>query len=630
MKFASVLFAFIVASFFSTSAIAQEVEDGLRYDAVRVAKHNQEKHWQAELLNYRGGQASLLLPFFDDFSRASLPTNDPTVPIGWQRWQDTSAYINTHFPINPPTIGVATLDGLKNDGYPYDFTDQYAWGPADTMTSLPINLGSYTSGDNVYLTFQYEPGGLGNYPDDSDSLILEFYSPFGAGQWAQVWTSDMTAPVDTFTQVFIQITDPAYFLDGFQFRFRNFATLSGSFDLWHIDYVLLDAGIDPNNFIFDEVSQQFPENTLLNNGYTAMPWTHFIPNASGYMKSSFNAKQRNLGNDENIVTGFSIKPSNASNQNFFSVDFNTTGNANSSFTRNLSLNNYVYPGTLEDTCLYFDIKTFINPTDAHLQNDTSYFRQYFYNYYAYDDGTAERSYGLAAAGGNLAMKFRSDAPDSLLGLFIYWLPSGNDYSAETFLLRAWGDGGTVPGSELGENFNYFSPHFYHHGRDYFSYYAYDNPILVEGNFYVGYVQSNANPMPVGNDKNTNNNPTKLYYNLGFGQSWQQSTVEGSLMIRPVFKSGKSSVWNGIAETTSPSFVAFPNPTSDKFYIQGLNNNEDYTMEIIDAIGNRISAERFNHTLSAELDFGNLSNGIYFVRVTSLQTGMTSVLKTVKQ
>ena len=282
MNFLRALFIAITCFGSLTSSFAQEIENGLTYDAARVSKHRQEQQWKLEAVSYRGGQASLTLPFFDDFSRYSLPTNDPSIPLSWQRWQDTSAYINTHFPINPPTIGVATFDGLMNDGYPYDFTDQYAYGPADTLTSLPINLSSFSSADNVYLTFHYQPGGLGNYPDDSDSLVLEFFSPFGAGQWTQVWSSDMNAPVDTFTQVFVQVTDLAYFLDGFQFRFRNYATLSGAFDLWHIDYVLLDAGIDPNNFVFDEVSQQFHENTLLNNNYTAMPWTHFLPNASGY------------------------------------------------------------------------------------------------------------------------------------------------------------------------------------------------------------------------------------------------------------------------------------------------------------------------------------------------------------
>jgi hypothetical protein len=619
----SILFAFTFLSSFS-----QETETVIRFDAQRNAHSRKEFMWKQQG-QARGGTASLTLPFFDDFSRYSLPTNDPAVLSTWQRWTDTTAFINSGFPIAPPTIGVATLDGLRADGYPYNFADEFSYGSADTLTSLPIDLSGLTASDQVFLSFFFEGGGLGNSPDAGDSLIVEFYSPFGAGQWTQVWSSPEVFQTDAFEQVFLAVNSTEYLLDGFQFRFRNFGTLSGAFDHWHIDYVQLDAGVDSSNVIFDEVAMQFPLRTLLNE-YTAMPLTHFAANSANNMVSSIAVQQRNLGNDENIVTNYSITKQDGTSQVFNAADFNTALNANSSFTRNIGLNGFSYNVTPDDTCSYFDVKTYINPTDARLQNDTATLRQYFYNYYAYDDGTAERGYSNSAAGGMIAVKFRAEVTDSLLGLFVYWLPTGIDVTAETFLLRAWSDGGTQPGAELGENFNYQHPAFYTHGENYFSYYSYDTPLAVTGNFYVGWVQSGSVGLPVGNDKSGTVNSTKVFYNNGFQQPWQQSSINGALMIRPVFKSGKSSVWNSVNELQTITPSVYPNPFSENFNIQGLNENSIYTISIISSTGQLISTSIQSHVTSVEIENNKLSNGIYFIQITNNSTQEIIRLKAMKQ
>lgn len=606
----------------------QETEIAIRFDAQRNAHAKKEFTWKQQGES-RGGTASLTLPFFDDFSRYSMPTNDPAVPTNWQRWSDTCAFLNTGFPIAPPTIGVATLDGLRGDGYPYNFSDEFSYGSADTLTSLPIDLSTLNAADQIFLSFFYEGGGLGNSPDDGDSLIVEFYSPFGAGQWTQVWTSPEVFQTNVFEQIFIGVNATEYLLDGFRFRFRNFGTLSGAFDHWHIDYVQLDAGVDSSNVIFDEVSMQFPLRTLLNE-YTAMPLTHFAANAASNMASSIAVQERNLGNDENIVTSYSITKEDGTSEVFNAVDFNTALNANSSFTRTINLNGYTYNVTPDDTCSYFDVKTYINPTDARLQNDTATLRQYLYNYYAYDDGTAERAYSNSATGGMIAVKFRAEVTDSLLGLFVYWLPTGINVSGETFLLRAWSDGGVQPGAELGENFNSHQPEFYSQGENYFSYYSYDNPIAVTGNFYVGWVQSGSVGLPVGNDKSGNTNATKVFYNNGFEQPWQQSSISGALMIRPVFKSGKSSVWNSVTEFSAETPSLYPNPFNSNFTIQGLNENSSYQISIVSSTGQLIESNNHFHVSRVEVHNSTLPAGIYFIQITNNSTQEIIRLKAMKQ
>jgi hypothetical protein len=45
-----------------------------------------------------------------------------------KKWFDNYAFWNTTYPILPPTIGVATLDGLNEYGLPYNNTNtSYVW-----------------------------------------------------------------------------------------------------------------------------------------------------------------------------------------------------------------------------------------------------------------------------------------------------------------------------------------------------------------------------------------------------------------------------------------------------------------------------------------------------------------------
>jgi hypothetical protein len=198
------------------------------------------------------------------------------------------------------------------------------------------------------------------------------------------------------------------------------------------------------------------------------------------------------------------------------------------------------------------------------------------------------------------------------------------------LLRAWADGGTQPGAELGENYNYHHPAFYHHGENYFSYYAYDNPIAVTGNFYVGWVQSGSVGLPVGNDKSGTINATKVFYNNGFEQPWQQSSINGALMIRPVFKSGKSSVWNGVTELTTETPSLYPNPFSNSFTIQGLNENSSYQVSILSSTGQLLESSFHSHVSRVEVENNTLPVGMYFIQITNNSTQEIIRLKAMKQ
>ena len=175
---------------------------------------------------------TIQLPFIDDFSYDGIYPNQ-------NLWSDSNVYINRDFPINPPTIGVATFDGLNKYGLPYS-TNSYD-SIADHLTSRYINL-NYPSDTTIWLSFFYEPAGHSLYPPyNGDSLKLEFENPADSS-WDIVWSTpgntDSTNN-SVFTQVMINIRDSVYLNSGFRFRFTNIANLAQDEDQWNLDYVRL-------------------------------------------------------------------------------------------------------------------------------------------------------------------------------------------------------------------------------------------------------------------------------------------------------------------------------------------------------------------------------------------------------
>lgn len=590
----------------SISGAAQEFEVPLAFDIEKNRQYELDRRYEDAA---RGGGGAISLPFFDDFSRYSLPTNDPEIPVEWQRWSDDHTRINYTFGRSPISMGVVSFDGLDRTGYPYDFTDEYAEGPADTLTSLPVNLQGYTPADNVYLVFHYQGEGLGNAPESDDSLYLDFFSPFGQGEWFQKW-SVPGAPMATFQRVFIHITEPEFLMNGFRFRFRNDGRLSGNYDMWHLDYIVLDQQIDPETFDYDEVAMQYPVITWLNE-YSAMPWVHYQSNPTGYMAGQFLFYQNNPGpNTENITSGWSITYDGVK-QDFPNQTFNIQNNHRSEIITPGNLNGYAFDPTLTDTCAVFDICVYHNPADAYPQNDTICFRQEFTDYYAYDDGSAERAFALQSQGGMVALRFQSAIEDTLIGVRINWTPYGLNLSNSPFLLRVWNDGGGIPGSELVENFTFQNPQYYHDGYDIFTYHAFDQPVAVSGTFYVGWVQSNDVPYYVGNDKNRDTNTGKLFVMIS-NNVWQQSSITGSILVRPVFKSRKTPITT-VSENEENGLSIYPNPANDLVNLSGIPA-EANAVNIFDISGRMVKTERLFGQRQLSVDMRNLHTGTYILQI----------------
>ena len=125
----------------------------------------------------------LSIPFIDDFSYDFSNVNNDL-------WEISSVFVNRSYPINPPTIGVATFDGLNQFGRPYSINSTID-GNADTLLSKAIDLSAINT---AYFLFYYQPQGIGDMPQIEDSIILEFLD--NNLNWNIIWKKEGTSSFD--------------------------------------------------------------------------------------------------------------------------------------------------------------------------------------------------------------------------------------------------------------------------------------------------------------------------------------------------------------------------------------------------------------------------------------------------
>jgi hypothetical protein len=278
---------------------AQEIITGLQTNSVLSGQENKQ-------VQYKAGTANPIeLPFFDDFTGHSfLPS------AKW--WSDNYAFINNTYSNQQITIGIATLDALDDAGKLYDNAGSEGF-EADHLTSQPVNL-NYPSSENIWLSFYYEPGGLGDKPELNDSLTLQFFAPEEV-RWHSVWKSDTSRQLK-FKPVIIRIENSRYLKNGFQFRFVNWASLSanlndpsmiGNCDHWNIDYVYLDKNRNAADTSLADVAFRTPLRSILKT-YESMPWKQFRQVYLQEMGSAIPIHYRN--NDKitrNVTRNFEIR-----------------------------------------------------------------------------------------------------------------------------------------------------------------------------------------------------------------------------------------------------------------------------------------------------------------------------------
>lgn len=561
---------------------------------------------------------------FQDSARQFFTSiNDPS-----KIWMESEAYHNYSMAVSPWSLGVATFDGLDESGYPYAIGTTTS-GYADHLTSKAIDMSAVTAGDSVYFSFLYQPQGFGDEPETTDSLILEFYAK-DLGEWNWIWSTS-GGPVEGFKHQHIRIDNSDYFKDGFKFRFKNYGGLSGSLDHFHIDYVNLRTLSGYQDTVIHDFAFVYPIHTLLET-FTSVPWDHYKNNPIGKMSSEVKVVVRNSDNvPENEQDGSTkIEYSGVTEGNFVLLEslLNNSDLNYLPWTEYTSLHDFsggdrfdeTKPGIAEE----FDIVSEATHQNSNFTlNDSTHSKQYFQNYYSYDDGTAEAAYGPTGSQSRLAIQYTAYEDDSLIGVMMHFVPTVQDVSDKLFLLTVWEDNGGEPGAVLYEDELFFprQPVYKSSRNGFYTYYLKDTVRLpIAGTFYVGWRQFDAERLGVGLDRNIiNNNHT--FYSVDGGASWNGSNIEGSVMIRPVFSTSYNVVL-GVEDKAKEVFEAtiYPNPTNGILNVR-LNSGEFNGLEVYSIQGQLIQSSN-----EPKVDISDAPSGVYFIKL----QGATKTYKIVKQ
>ena len=543
-------------------------------------------------------------------------------------WLDHQAYLNERFGYNPRSLGVVTFDGLDEFGYPYQIGTAIT-NYADRLTSKPLNLGSLSAADSVYLSFLVQPEGFGDIPETGDSLVLELYAK-DLDQWFRVWSINGDTTY-AFKPVHVSVKDAKYFKKGFQFRFKNYGSLAGALDHFHIDYVHLRTQSFMADTLFKDFAMVYPLNTLLKT-YTSVPWDHYKQTTQNKMSDAVKVMVHNGSpNPENYQNGTIVFGQGATNYGNFTLQGFTLaeqqinyapGTTHTSF-HDLSSGSE-FPKNLSGNEQSFEVTTTVSaqfPNDVN--NDQSTFIQHFYNYYSYDDGSAEAAFGPTGTQARLAIEYNSYQADSLIGLNIHFVPSVTDVSSNIFLLTVWNDNNGKPGSVIYEDDVFFprNPQYGDNENIFITYYFKDTmKVAVGTKFHIGWRQLDAVRLNAGLDRNIDNS-SKIRYSVDGGFTWLSSPFAGSAMIRPVFSTALDTTLAYIDFIETKDIILYPNPTSD--IVHFLENNMEVTYQFVlyNSIGQFIESNN-----ASEVQLSNLDRGIYFVQFPEVSSKIFKIVK----
>ncbi len=562
----------------------------------------------------------------------------------------------------------------------------------------------------VYLRFYYQPQGLGDFPNSKDSLELSFYGndgewhqvwrlqgpttnqschPFNPIKLRIQDIDETTAAVEITEQISvlkndtlnckhleegIEIYDTVVDIDtvtienvnfifsGFQFRFTNNATVSGFNDHWNIDYIEFDV----ENILESEISDLTPIAPIpsLIKDYQAIPWRHFVNNAEEVLKDSIFIPLRN--NDPNDVAGNkgSLRIGDVCTEtNLYTEEIQLAVPIGTIVEEPLSGNGFSVPEFLNvkdsivsnlpanalgrDSAVFEITYQIIDDVDANQKNNTVFEYQKFFNYYAYDDGTAEVAYGLEGAESQLAMKYDILEDDILRAIQINFVNMNSNDEDNAIYLMVWDSicVGTNRSSLLYSEEIRLTPQYVSERNGFYTFLLEEPLPVSKGTIYIGFEQEFRNQINLGFDRNniiefpftycrSDTTIADVASHTFFNSSsiWVPSIIPGTVMMRPVFGKAlnESDVNVGIEGEKTPIqdlVTLYPNPANDRI---SFDIGGDYSLQwvrIFDFSGRMVEEK---HLQNHSMDIRTLPNGLYLVKTYDSDLQEMSTHKLVKQ
>lgn len=580
--------------------------------------------------------------FFEDFT-----TYGDNIYPDPKKWSDRYAFINSTWADSMLSYGVATLDALDANGLPYPSTQQVV--PSDTLTSDPFKFDSIPT-EQLYLSFFYEAGGKGDMPDSTDSLCVDLYSP-QTDNWIEVSAMPGGTWMHNFKQEIIAI-DKSYVHDGFRFRFRNYTSLSAESvlggkaavsngDQWNIDYIQVKAtsNIDIIKNVDDVMINEPLKSSLLT--YNSVPFSHlkFAIESDGrtHIPLSVRTYYPELTDSVRVTRNY-VSFNLLTNTD--SIPLTAIANDIPRFTIYKTNDDFTPPSVYDPSKKKGELKTIAyittNDNRENRVNDTISRTDYFYNYYAYDDGSAEFGIGISGeqqVNSRLALKFPiyrlSSDPDTLKAVDIYFNKARDLFNKDAqfkVFIREIHD--TVPAdTDIYVSNEVYTPDTTL-GIQQFMRIPMEDTLMVADTIMVGVIQLNKY-LNIGYDINDNSLPNfYVYTNSTWTRPGTKSFEKGTMMLRLEF--GGPSQVSAIKEThtVKPQFLLYPNPAHDilHFRLQDMPAGM-VRVRVFDLLG-RVEIDCETDTYS--IDVSGLSPGIHFLQLISGQGEQLRTVKFIRQ
>lgn len=544
---------------------------------------------------------TLNLPFKDDFSGAVGFPNT-------RRWSDAKGYVNNTFPINQPSRGVLTLDGLNEGGRAYDLSHAGSDTLADVVTSAFLDLSTATS---PYLNFMYQEGGYGEAPESNDSLVVDFWHVDSA-RWERVWSvRGGQLQNDEWRWAAISANNPKWLKDGFRFRIGTYGALNGAFDVWNIDYLSMESFRSPQDTVIEDPAVTLPLPSLIDK-FTQVPWFHMT---NSQFKSSLDLLYRRNGPAP--VGGWQLYLRNYNlYQDGSVIDGNVDNTVNSSLDHNQNLT-YTLPvatGSINKSVTQetnVTLETWLSG-DANAvgiqKNDTIVHTQRFSNVYAFDDGSAERVYGLTQSNSYILYRFQPLLSDTVKGFQMYFGEAGANQSRSPFQIVVFNFQNNAPGTIRYLSDSIYYPQYAGAQNQFYSYELDTSGLYINGTVYIGVKQLSTVPLTIGLDRNTDSLNQIIY---GDGVNWFPSLEKNShLMMRPYFKYHPTDIsvreWDEVERA-----VIYPNPSNGIFRVK-LNEWTSANLSVLDLSGRIYWSDEIQN--GEEIDLSSLDSGVYLCRL----------------
>jgi hypothetical protein len=545
---------------------------------------------------------TLQLPFFEDFAAY---TGNPSA----RNWQSGGGvYVNNQFGIDPPSLQVATFDGVNGQGLPYSTFTTYDY--TDTLTSKPIALAGLNPADSLYLSFFWQAGGLGGSPNNhSDTqpsfLALEYKNQ--AGTWVEVWRQPGTNNRTPFTPVTVRVGDAGFFHAGFQFRFRSAGIRKGNDDTWNVDYIYLDQNRRSQSPYRADVALNQGLNSLLQN-YTAMPAHQFFADPAGELNDSVFTRLNNFSSLFAPITWRAyvqvLSPAAP-------ADTFLRGNAAiQPAARNFLIHGQPNAAALAPTSTTLQIRHAVllnsRESDALLRaNDTVARITTLGDYYAYDDGTAETNFSLNNSGNRqLAYRFNLNQPDHVRAIRVYLTKTNVPGHVITF--RVWDEEEGQPAATVKASRSFAIPAV--ENLNQFFDIILPNPVPVSGSFYIGFSIPASVPdfVNVGYDLNERA-PGHIRYNNNATGWLPFQEVPGALLLRPLM--GLVTGQDDDLVTGKPAIQVFPNPSAGLLTITG-----DYQQLCLMDLSGKTLLCKTKKEAGPRLNLQHLAPGLYLLQL----------------